>query len=112
MSRLASRTPIPVEIAALAERLPEPIEAAAYYVISESIANVVKHASAASVDVRLSRRDGVVVIEVADDGIGGADSRMGSGLRGLADRVAALDGTLRVESPPSSGTRVVAEIPL
>jgi PAS domain S-box-containing protein len=109
---LAARTPIPVEITPLAERLPEPIEAAAYYVISESIANVVKHAEAGSVDVRLWRRDGVVVIEVADDGIGGADSRVGSGLRGLADRVAALDGTLRVESPPSRGTVVVAEIPL
>ena len=109
---LAARSPLPVEIETLPERLPAPIEAAAYYVISESVANVVKHANATSVDVRLSRRDGVVVIEVADDGIGGADSGGGSGLRGLADRVAALDGTLRVESPPSQGTLVVAEIPV
>ncbi len=109
---LAARSPVPVEIESLPERLPEAIEAAAYYVISESVANVVKHANATSVDVRVQRLDGVVVIEVADDGIGGADSGGGSGLRGLADRVAALDGTLRVESPPSEGTRVVAEIPV
>src|SRR5207249_2917448 len=107
-----ARAPVPIQITLLAERLPAPIEAAAYYVIAESITNVVKHAGAGSVDVCLSRRDGVVVIEVTDDGVGGADSRTGSGLRGLADRVAALDGTLHVESPPSSGTRVVAEIPV
>jgi signal transduction histidine kinase len=96
----------------LGRRLPPPIEAAAYYVVSESIANVVKHAHASSVRVGLNTENGAVVIEVADDGVGGADAANGSGLRGLADRLAALDGRLRIESPQSGGTRVVAEIPL
>ena len=94
-------------------RLPEPIEAAAYYVVSEAVANVVKHASAiVGRASALEAVNGRVVIEVADDGVGGADADGGSGLRGLADRVEALDGRLAVESPPGAGTRVVAEIPL
>jgi PAS domain S-box-containing protein len=109
---LAARTPLPVELELPDERLPEPVEAAAYYVVAESITNVVKHAGATAVSVRVASDDGAVVVEVADDGVGAADPSGGSGLRGLADRLAALDGTLRVESPPTGGTRVVGEIPL
>jgi PAS domain S-box-containing protein len=109
---VAARTPLPVELAVPDERLPEPIEAAAYYVVAEAVTNVVKHADASAVEVRVAAIDGSLVIEVADDGVGAADPETGSGLRGMADRVAALDGRLRVESPPSGGTRVVAEIPL
>jgi signal transduction histidine kinase len=109
---IASRTPFPIELEVPPERLPESIEAAAYYVVSEAVTNVVKHAQATAVDVRVAPLNGCVVVEVADDGVGAADPESGSGLRGLADRLAALDGKLRVESPPSGGTRVVAEIPV
>jgi PAS domain S-box-containing protein len=109
---LAARTPLPVELDLPAERLPEPIEAAAYYVVSEAVTNVVKHAQATAVDVRVSAVNGSVVVEVADDGVGAADPESGSGLRGLVDRLAALDGRLEIDSPESGGTRVVAEIPM
>jgi PAS domain S-box-containing protein len=112
LQSLADRTPIPVALHTTDRPLPEPVAAAAYYVVSEAIANVVKHARATSIEVQLSAPDGFVVVEVADDGVGGADPSAGSGLRGLADRVAVLDGSLRVESSASGGTRVVAEIPL
>src|SRR5262249_14183837 len=102
----------PVELQTTDPQMPEPVAAAAYYVVSEAIANVVKHAQASSIEVQLSTPDGVVLVEVADNGVGGADPSAGSGRRGLADRVAVLDGSLRVESPPTGGTRVVAEIPL
>jgi signal transduction histidine kinase len=88
------------------------VEAAAYYVIAESLANVSKYAEASEVTVRVTHNNGCARIEVADDGVGGADAADGSGLRGLADRIAALEGTLTVESPPGGGTRVSAEIPL
>ena len=110
---LASRIPLRVEITnEVDERLPPPVEAAAYYVVSESLTNVTKYAEASAVEVRLSRRNGVARVEVVDDGVGGADASRGSGLRGLADRVEALDGRLGVESSPAAGTRVWAEIPL
>jgi PAS domain S-box-containing protein len=86
-------------------------EAAAYYVVSEALANVVKYAEASTVAVRVDPRNGRAVVEVADDGVGGADPTGGSGLRGLADRVEALDGRLQVESAPGGGTRIRAEIP-
>jgi signal transduction histidine kinase len=109
---LAARTPLPVSLElSLDERLPEPVEAAAYYVVSESLANVVKHARAGSASVRAARVDGHVVIEVADDGAGGADPDGGSGLFGLRDRVETLDGSLVVESSPGRGTLVRAELP-
>ena len=112
LDALANRAPIRVEVAnELDERLPPQVEAAAYYVVAEALTNVVKHAEASAVDVRLSRDDGVARVEVADDGVGGANEARGSGLRGLADRVEALDGRLGVESPPGAGTRVWAEIP-
>jgi signal transduction histidine kinase len=93
-------------------RLPAPVEAAAYYVVAESLTNVAKYAQATSVQVRVSQANGTALVEVVDDGVGGADVSRGSGLRGLADRVEALDGRLGVESPPAAGTRVWAEIPV
>jgi signal transduction histidine kinase len=93
------------------ERLPEQIEVAAFYVVSESLANIGKHAGASSASVDVSRVDTLLVVEVVDDGVGGADSERGSGLRGLADRVEALGGALRVWSPAGGGTRVRAEMP-
>jgi signal transduction histidine kinase len=109
---LASRTPVPATVSfAVAERLPEPVELAAFFVASEALANVAKYAHATKASIRVSRANGAAVIEIADDGIGGADESAGSGLRGLADRVAALDGTLRILSPPGEGTVVTAELP-
>jgi signal transduction histidine kinase len=94
------------------DRLPEPVEAAAYYVVSEALANIAKYANASGATVRVSRNDGRAVVEVEDDGVGGADPSRGSGLRGLADRVEALDGRLEIESARGRGTTVRAEIPL
>jgi PAS domain S-box-containing protein len=111
LEALAGRAPVPVDVEVPSERLPAPIEAAAYYVISESLANVAKYAEASAVEVRVSRQNGRAVVEVSDDGVGGADPTLGSGLRGLADRVEALDGVLQVESAPGVGTRIRAEIP-
>jgi signal transduction histidine kinase len=92
-------------------RLSESLEVAAFYLVSESLANVGKHSNATSASVEVARTNGQVVIEVIDDGIGGADTEGGSGLRGLADRVEALEGRLRVWSPKGGGTRLRAEIP-
>jgi signal transduction histidine kinase len=112
LEQLAARAPVPVHLTvAVDERLPEQVEVAAYYLVSESLANVAKHAAASSVSVDVSRTNGQAVIEVVDDGIGGANTEGGSGLRGLADRVEALDGSLRVWSPRGRGTRLRAEIP-
>jgi signal transduction histidine kinase len=112
LESLAARTPLPVEITAAPEdRLPGEIEAAAYFVVCEAIANAVKHAQATEIRVSAERRNGRLVIEVEDDGIGGARENGGSGLRGLVDRVEAHGGTLRVESPPGGGTRVIGELP-
>jgi PAS domain S-box-containing protein len=108
---LAARAPLPVELDRVGRRLPGPIEAAAYYVVSESLANVVKHAGASSVSVALDASNGRFMIGVTDDGVGGADPE-GSGLRGLADRVEALDGRLVLASRPGEGTSVMAELPL
>ena len=113
LDAVVARSSFPVELVALpAERLPEPIEAAAYYVICEALANAAKHANASAATVGVVRSDGRVVVEIADDGIGGADATKGSGLRGLADRVEALDGALELESEPTGGTRLRVEIPL
>jgi PAS domain S-box-containing protein len=110
---LAARAPLPVELDVhLPERLPEPIEVTAYYVASEALANIVKHADADSARVYAERPDGTALVEVADDGVGGADPGGGSGLCGLRDRVEALDGRLVVESAPGRGTLVRAELPL
>jgi signal transduction histidine kinase len=109
---LAARAPVPVMVEADGrERLPGSVECATYYVVSEALANVAKYAQATHAKVAVRRVDGSVVVDVCDDGVGGADATQGSGLRGLADRVAALDGTLAVESPAGHGTRLHAEIP-
>src|ERR671918_426644 len=96
---------------AIAGRLPEQVEIAAYYVVTESLTNTAKHAQATSASVEIARHGTDVIVEIVDDGIGGADSELGSGLRGLADRVEALGGSLRVWTPRGGGTRVRAEIP-
>lgn len=96
---------------AVEDRLPEPLEVAAYYLVSEALANVAKHAQAAIVTVGVERVNGMLVIEVSDDGVGGADTERGSGLRGLADRVESLGGRLQVWSPVGVGTRVRGELP-
>ena len=112
LASLAEQCPTPVELMVSEARLPEEIEAAVFFVCSEALANVAKYASASTVAVRLAVEPGVVRIEVADDGVGGADPTRGSGLRGLADRVEAVGGSLRVEGRAGGGTRVVAEFGL
>jgi signal transduction histidine kinase len=109
---LLARAPVAVEITELPEeRLAGPVEAAAYYVVAEAITNVAKYAHASNVTVAVRRSNGLATVEVADDGIGGADPTRGTGLRGLADRLEALDGHLQVDSPAERGTRISAEIP-
>jgi signal transduction histidine kinase len=109
---LVARAPVPVRLKVeLGERLPEAIEVAAYFLVSESLTNVAKYAQASTASVDVVRANGDVVIDVVDDGVGGADAAAGSGLRGLADRVEALGGRLRVTSPAGDGTRLHAEIP-
>jgi signal transduction histidine kinase len=112
LESLAARASLPVRLTVeLEDRLPEQLEVAAYYLVSESLANIGKHAHASAATVDVTRLNGEVVVEIVDDGIGGADTERGSGLRGLADRVEALDGRLRVWTPRGHGTRVRAEIP-
>jgi signal transduction histidine kinase len=96
----------------LPEPLPAQVEAAAYYVVSESLANVVKHAGAGTARVHVERADGHALVEVGDDGGGGADPDGGSGLYGLRDRVETLAGLLEIESPRGRGTRIRARIPV
>jgi signal transduction histidine kinase len=113
LDALATRAPLPVALENEIEgRLPESVEAALYYVVSESLTNVAKYAKASKVTVSTACAGGVARVEVADDGIGGADVSGGSGLRGLADRIEALGGAFGIESDPGEGTRVWAEIPL
>ena len=113
LETLAERATVPVELEVdLDVRLPDPVEVAIFYVVSESLANIAKHADASAVAVRVGQSGATVVVEVADNGVGGADDRQGSGLRGLSDRVEALNGRLVVESPAGAGTRVVATMPL
>jgi signal transduction histidine kinase len=112
LEALAARLPLPVEIAAApSQRLPSSIEAAVYFVVSEALTNVSRYARASHVQIGVTSENGEVVAVVADDGIGGADPAKGSGLRGLTDRVAALDGRLEVESAEGRGTTVRALIP-
>jgi signal transduction histidine kinase len=109
---LAARAPLEVRVLEVPDqRLPEQVETAAYFIVSESLTNAAKHANAAAATVRIGRADGAAVVEVSDDGVGGADPARGSGLRGLVDRLAALDGALEVDSPAGGGTRVQATIP-
>ena len=109
---LADRSPVPVEILETpSERLPESVESASYFVIAEALTNIARYAGADSATVRVARMDGVVEVEVRDDGIGGADPDAGTGLRGLADRVAALEGQFEVSGETDDGTTVRARIP-
>jgi signal transduction histidine kinase len=109
---LAEQSAVPVDLSVASERLPEEVEAAVYFLCSEALANVAKYASASSVLVSVAVGDGVVRVEIADDGVGGADPGRGSGLRGLADRLEALGGTLTIESFPGAGTRLSGKAPL
>src|SRR5262249_14250044 len=112
LQSLADRSSVPVRVEAVPnDRVGEAAEAAAYFLVSEGLANVAKHAAATRVRLRVVREDALLVVDLADDGLGGADARNGSGLSGLADRVHALDGTVAVESPPGGGTAIHAEIP-
>jgi signal transduction histidine kinase len=110
---LVARAPVPVTVEAQGtRRLPAPVESAAYFVVSEGLANVAKYAQATHVSVTVRCETNRVTVLVADDGVGGANAANGSGLRGLADRIAALDGTLTLESPAGRGTSLRAEIPV
>jgi signal transduction histidine kinase len=108
---LASRMPVPVQNGVSVGRLPAAVEATAYFVVSEALTNVAKHARAAHALVTARVEDGELAVEVRDDGVGGARPD-GSGLLGLRDRLAVLDGQLRIESPADGGTLVAADIPL
>jgi len=111
LESLALRNPFPIELDVLEGRLPPRVEATAYFVTCEGLANVTKHAQATKASVCIARLNGLLAVEIADDGVGGARRLENSGLSGLADRVEALGGTLQVESPAGGGTRLVAEIP-
>jgi signal transduction histidine kinase len=111
LEALAARAPLPVTVDATPERFPPEIEATAYFVACEALTNVVKHAGASKASIGARRNNGLLVIEVADDGRGGAEQGGGSGLRGLTDRVEARGGRLVIESMPGSGTRVRGELP-
>jgi signal transduction histidine kinase len=109
---LANRAPVPVEVLeAPDERFPAPVEATVYFVVSEALANVAKYAGATHATVAARLEGEQVVVEIADDGVGGAQVGAGSGLRGLVDRVGALDGELTVDSPPGAGTCIRASVP-
>jgi signal transduction histidine kinase len=110
---LARRCAVPVELDVSADaRFPEPVEIAAYYVASEALANAMKHAQASGVEISLAARDGSLLLSIGDDGIGGADPARGSGLAGLADRVEALGGSIRVRSAAGAGTQITVDLPL
>jgi signal transduction histidine kinase len=109
---LVERSPVATTVTEVPDRrFPAGVEATAYFVVSEALANVAKHAGAGGAEVRICQRTGRLVVEVSDDGIGGARPEGGSGLRGLADRVASVGGVLRVDSPPGRGTRLEADLP-
>ena len=109
---LAARAPVPVELVGAPDgRLPAAVETAAYFVVSEALTNVAKYAHAEHATVRMERVNGRLLLEVSDDGVGGAVASAGSGLHGLSDRVAALDGELELTSPPGRGTRLRVRFP-
>jgi signal transduction histidine kinase len=113
LKALARRSPVPVELDVRVQgRLPERVEVAAYFVVSEALANVAKHARASVVRVRVEVRDDTLTTSISDDGVGGADPSRGSGLIGLTDRVEASGGTISISSPAGAGTRLTAELPL
>jgi signal transduction histidine kinase len=103
---------VPVQVDVRVEHVPDEIAATVYFVCAEALANVAKYASAARATIEVAARNGRLRVEIADDGVGGADSSRGTGLQGLADRVEALGGALKVASPRGRGTRLAADIPL
>jgi signal transduction histidine kinase len=110
---LADRGTLPIETdVEVLERLPAPVEAAAYFLVAEALTNVARYAEASSARVELRCTGEELVVEVSDDGVGGVDPSAGTGLRGLDDRVAAVGGTLEIDSPIGGGTRVRARIPV
>jgi signal transduction histidine kinase len=112
LTRVGQRAPFPVGIASVpAERLPESVEVAIYYLVSEALTNSAKYAEASRAALAVSRVGDRTIVEVTDDGIGGADLTRGSGLRGLGDRIGALGGQLAIDSPPGHGTSIRATIP-
>ena len=112
-SVLRSSSCAPVEVSALpAKRFPDQVEVAAYYLVAEGVTNAVKHSQASFVAVRVIQGDDRALIEVSDDGVGGAELGSGTGLRGLADRLEALGGRLDISSPRDAGTTLVGQIPL
>ncbi len=113
VEELADRSPIPVALDLDAARvaLPGVVESTGYFIVAEGLANAVKHSGAAALALRMTRQDGRLRIELRDDGVGGAHANGGAGMRGMADRVDALDGRLVVRSPPGGGTNIVAELP-
>jgi signal transduction histidine kinase len=113
LESLADRSVVPVELSVrCGERFAEPIEVAAFYVVSEALANVAKYSQATRAQVTVTKTDSTLELVVEDDGVGGADPAEGTGLNGLVDRVDALEGRLVIVSPPGGGTRVRAELPL
>jgi signal transduction histidine kinase len=112
LAELGEWSPVPVRISVPEQRLEPAVEAAVYYLCSEALTNVAKHAQASQAAINVEHRAGLVAVEIVDDGVGRADPARGSGRRGLADRVEALQGRLRVESPAGGGTHLRAEIPV
>jgi len=112
ISQLASTAPVPVPVSAPSRRFPREVEAAAYFVCAEALTNIAKYAHATKALIHVSEASDELVVEVVDDGIGGADPSSGSGLVGLSDRLDVLGGTLKVDSPAGGGTRIEARIPL
>jgi signal transduction histidine kinase len=113
LKTLARRSPVPVELELVpGRRLPERVEVAVYYVVSETLTNAAKHADATVVHIDLETDDATVTLAIRDDGVGGADQGRGSGLVGLRDRVEALGGTIKIASPPGSGTSLFVTVPL
>jgi signal transduction histidine kinase len=108
---LAERSSVPVDVRVPDKPLPRAVETAVYFIVAEALANVAKHARASKASVEVQRENGIVRIEVSDDGVGGAGFDGGSGLRGLVDRAGAFDGRVTVESPAGAGTRLRVELP-
>jgi len=112
VEELADRAPVPVRVEIPEQRYPAVVESAAYFIAAEALTNMAKYANASAARVAVTASGDSVVLTIEDDGAGGAVAKPGSGLSGLLDRVAALDGTLTVDSPPGLGTRIRAEVPL
>jgi signal transduction histidine kinase len=108
---LADRMPIPTFVELESRTLPPAVESTAYFVVAEALTNAVKHSEATRISVRLAHRNDVLHVGVRDDGVGGALLNRGAGLRGIADRVDVLEGSITIESPPGGGTDIHAEVP-